>query len=54
MVFLIVLGSVSPTYEEACAADCSGDGSITAGDAQQIFLTVLGSSECVDDLMKRL
>ncbi|MBN1297992.1 hypothetical protein JXA80_14535 [bacterium] len=48
--FLIALGSMSPTQEEACAADCNGDDSITAGDAQMIFLTALGSSSCADTL----
>jgi len=48
LAFLIALGSYSPTFEEACAADCNGDEEITAGDAQQIFLTALGSATCVD------
>lgn len=50
MIFNIVLGTITPTYEEACAADCSGDGSITAGDAQQTFMAVLGTDSCVDPL----
>ncbi|MBN1295567.1 hypothetical protein JXA80_02225, partial [bacterium] len=50
MAFLIALGSVSPTYEQACAADCNGDDEVTAGDAQQIFLTALGSGACADPL----
>jgi len=50
LAFLIALGSYSPTFEEACAADCNGDEEVTAGDAQQIFLTVLGSQSCVDPL----
>lgn len=48
MAFLIVLGIITPTYEQACATDCNGDDSITAGDAQQIFLTVLGTATCSD------
>jgi len=50
LAFLIALGSYSPTYEEACAADCNGNDEVTAGDAQQIFLTALGSGACVDPL----
>jgi C1A family cysteine protease len=46
--FLIALGVVSPSYEEACAADCNGDGNVTAGDAQQIFFSILGIGACVD------
>lgn len=48
--FLIVLGIVTPTWEEACAADCNGDETVTAGDTQQIFLTALGSGNCVDPI----
>nr|HPQ40131.1 choice-of-anchor J domain-containing protein [bacterium] len=50
MAFMIALGSITPTYEEGCAADCNGDDEVTAGDAQQIFLTALGSGSCVDPL----
>ena len=46
--FFIVLGSLTPLFEEACAADCDGNDSITAGDAQSIFNAVLGTSTCVD------
>ncbi|HPQ42467.1 MAG TPA: dockerin type I domain-containing protein, partial [bacterium] len=35
--FYIVLGSMTPTPEQACAADCNGDDSVTAADAQLIF-----------------
>lgn len=49
--FLITLGLITPTFEEACAADCNGDDEITAGDAQNIFLVVLGSAICVDPLL---
>lgn len=51
MGFLIALGSITPTYLQACAADCNGDDSVTAGDAQQIFLVVMGISVCVDPLL---
>ncbi|MCD4655631.1 right-handed parallel beta-helix repeat-containing protein [bacterium] len=50
MAFLIALGSVVPTHDEACAADCNGDNYVSAGDAQQIFFVVLGSGACVDTL----
>lgn len=49
--FSIAIGTVAPTYEEACAADCDGGGTVTAGDAQTIFMSVLGMGEgCVDPL----
>lgn len=46
--FYIALGTIIPTPEEACAADCNGDGTVTAGDAQVIFFTVMGLDSCVD------
>lgn len=49
-VFFFVLGLVSPTDEEWCAADCNGDYALTAADAQQIFFTVLGLDSCVDSI----
>ncbi|MBN1880293.1 redoxin domain-containing protein [bacterium] len=48
--FYIVLGLVTPTTEQECAADCNGDQEVTAGDAQNIFLAVLGTGACVDPL----
>ncbi len=48
MAFLIAIGTVSPTAEEECAADCNGNEAITAGDAQQIFFVILGIGSCVD------
>ncbi|HPQ42543.1 MAG TPA: dockerin type I repeat-containing protein, partial [bacterium] len=51
MVFNIVLGLITPTFEEECAADCNNSGSITAGDSQTIFYAVLGiGSGCVDPI----
>ncbi|MBN1295130.1 hypothetical protein JXA80_00020 [bacterium] len=50
LAFLIALSAYSPSFEEACAADCNGNDEITAGDAQQIFLTALGSATCVDPI----
>ncbi|MCD4652494.1 dockerin type I repeat-containing protein [bacterium] len=49
-VFHFVLGLLTPTFEQACAADCNGNGSITAGDAQEIFSAVLGIGACVDPI----
>ena len=46
--FLIALGQYSPEPAEACAADCDGSGDVTAGDAQWIFLGVLGNPMCAD------
>ena len=46
--FAISLGAWTPTLQEHCAADCNGDESVTAGDAQSIFLGVLGMGSCVD------
>ncbi len=50
LAFRIALLMYTPSYEEACAADCNGDEHVTSGDAQQIFLTALGLSSCVDDV----
>jgi len=50
MAFQIALFMISPTYEQACAADCDGDGNVTAGDAQQIFLAALGMGSCTDPI----
>lgn len=48
IAFLIALGAITPTYEQACSADCNGSGGVTAGDAQTIFFEVLGLGSCVD------
>ncbi len=50
MAFQIALGTITPTYEEGCAADCNSDGSTTAGDAQAIFLAVLGLGNCAEPI----
>ncbi|MBN1880289.1 dockerin type I repeat-containing protein [bacterium] len=49
--FLIVLGLMTPTPDQECAADCNNDSQITAGDAQNIFLAVLGLATCFDPLI---
>jgi len=49
--FMIALRIITPTYDEACAADCNDDDNVTAGDAQQIFMAVLGMGNCADPLV---
>ncbi|HPQ40682.1 MAG TPA: dockerin type I domain-containing protein, partial [bacterium] len=48
--FMIALGMITPTFEQACAADCNGDDEVTAGDAQQVFMTALGMTSCMDPM----
>ncbi len=48
LTFMIALGVYTPSYDEACAADCNGDEEVTSGDAQLVFGTALGYSACVD------
>ena len=50
LAFQIALGQYSPTYFEACAADCNGDDTVSSSDAQMIFQAALGSGTCVDPL----
>lgn len=50
LAFQIALGTFTPTFEEACAADCNGDDEISSADAQQIFMAALGSAACADPL----
>jgi len=51
MAFYIVMGTLIPTEEQACAADCDGSGTVTSGDAQAIFMSVLGMGDgCADEL----
>ncbi|MCD4654437.1 dockerin type I repeat-containing protein, partial [bacterium] len=52
LAFLITLGLYEPTFEEECAADCNGDLSVTAADAQDIFYAVIGIGSCVDEIQK--
>lgn len=52
--FMIALWMISPTYDEACAADCNDDNIVTAGDAQQIFMAVLGMGNCADPIVSLL
>ncbi len=49
--FMITLGSMAPTREQWCAADCSGDGEVTAGDAQAIFIAALQQGACADPIL---
>ncbi len=49
LAFYIAVDAYTPTYQEFCAADCDGDGDVTAGDAQTIFYYGLGAGPgCVD------
>ena len=48
--FNIVMGFYTPTPEENCAADCSGDSDVTAGDAQAIFTHVIYGGACADPI----
>ena len=51
ITFNIVLGLVTPTFLEACAADCDAGGTITASDSQAIFFSVLGLQPgCADPI----
>lgn len=50
LAFLIALGVFPPSFSEACGADCNGNGDVSAGDAQQIFFSVLGLGTCVDPI----
>jgi len=48
--FGIALGVITPTEEEECAADCNGDGYVTAADSQGIFAAAMGQGSCMDPL----
>ncbi len=48
--FLLALGWPVPTAAAACAADCDGNGVITANDAKGIFAAALGLGGCLDPL----
>jgi len=50
--FYIALGTYTPTFDEWCAADCDGSGTVTAGDSQTIFYAALGMASCVDPTAK--
>jgi len=50
LAFIITIGSMHPTFDEACAADCNADGDVTAGDSQLIFATAIGVGNCADPL----
>ncbi len=52
-VFLMALGSITPTEDEFCHADCNGDGVISSGDAQGIFFAALGIGSCEDPIPVR-
>lgn len=48
--FGITLGYFTPTYLEACAADCNGDDTISMNDVQTIFYATLGLGSCIDPI----
>ncbi|MGB3976457.1 MAG: agmatine deiminase family protein [bacterium] len=51
LAFFIALGMMTPTYAEACAADCDASGNVSSIDAQAIFLAALSGTEgCADPL----
>lgn len=50
--FGIAIGAITPTPEQFCAADCDGNGVISAGDAQKIFYTIFAMDTCVDPISK--
>ncbi len=51
LAFFIALGMMTPTYAEACAADCDANGDVSSMDAQAIFLAALSGTEgCADPL----
>jgi len=50
LAFSITLGTMTPTYEQECAADCNSSGSVTAADAQNIFFATLGTGTCSDPI----
>lgn len=50
LAFFIVLGLMSPDYQQYAAADCDGSGVVTSADAQEIFIAVMQSGSCVDPL----
>ncbi len=55
LAFYILMGTITPTEEERCAADCDSSGTVTAGDAQMIFMAALGVGPgCVDGLGQNL
>ncbi len=43
IAFTIARGAYSPTIQERCAVDCDGNGAVTAGDAQRIFLHAISA-----------
>jgi len=50
LAFQIALFMFTPTDEERCAADCNGSGTVTADDAQNIFLAALEMGSCNDPM----
>ncbi len=49
LAFRIALAFYIPTYPEECSADCNGDGTVSVGDAQMIFMAAMGQGACDDE-----
>ncbi len=50
MAFEITLELYFPDAREYCAADCDSSGFVSAGDAQAIFLIIMGTGSCSDPI----
>ena len=50
LCFQFALGMSHPTIEQECACDCDGNATISAGDAQGIFMAFLALGECFDPI----
>lgn len=53
LAFAIAVGAMQPSQVQFCAADCDGNGYISAGDAQTIFYSIFGLLSCVDPIAKQ-
>ena len=52
ITFSIVLAAYTPTYDEECAADCTGDGSITDYTYDDYFLNIVEIKDALGNLTK--
>ncbi len=50
LAFLFVLEVLTPTPEQACRADCNGDGVLLVSDVQRVFAAVIGAGSCPTEL----
>jgi len=51
LAFLITLSSYIPNLQEELSADCDGNGTVSSGDAQNIFLGALHLASCLDPII---